>query len=132
MPYKDPLKRKEKQKEYRDNWYRNNREKHIKTSRINRVRQKKIWDEFKASQKCTHCGLQHPAVIDFHHVIRGPDKKSVNKLVADGRFTAARKEVEKCIPLCSNCHRMLHWKESQETKKKRRKKRKKAKGQAPP
>jgi hypothetical protein len=96
------------------------------------VRQKKIWDEFKASQKCTHCGLQHPAVIDFHHVIRGPDKKSVNKLVADGRFAAARKEVEKCIPLCSNCHRMLHWKEAQETKKKRRKKRKKAKGQAPP
>lgn len=132
MPYKDPLKRKEKQKEYRDNWYQKNKEKHIQTSRINKARYKKAWDEFKASQKCSHCGLQHPAVIDFHHVIRGPEKQSVNKLVANGRFAAAMKETEKCIPLCSNCHRMLHWKEAQETKKKRRKKRKKAKGLAPP
>ena len=132
MPYKDPLKRKEKQKEYKKKYYEKNKEAHVQRSRINKARQKKIWDAFKASQKCTHCGLQHPAVIDFHHVIRGSDKKSVNKLVADGRFTAAMTEVEKCIPLCSNCHRMLHWKETQETKKKRRKKRKKAKGLAPP
>lgn len=134
MPYKDPEKRRVKQAEYKKRHYEKNREAYIQRSAINKRRQKKIWSEFKASQKCTQCGLQHPAVIDFHHVIRGPDKQSVNKLVANGRFAAAMKEIEKCIPLCANCHRMLHWGESQEAKEKRSRKRKakKTKGQSHP
>lgn len=132
MPYKDPELRRIKQAEYKKKYYEKNKDAHIRRSRINKARHKKVWDEFKASQKCSHCGFQHPAVIDFHHVLRGPEKQSVNKLVANGCFAAAMKEVEKCIPLCSNCHRMLHWNETQEAKKKRRKKRKKAKSRTPP
>lgn len=120
MPYKDPEVRKIKQKEYQHNWYQKNRETHIQRSRINKDRYKKVWDEFKASLKCTHCGVQHPALLDFHHVVRG-DKQSVHKLVANGCFAAAKKETEKCIPLCANCHRLLHWEEMQAKKKKRKK-----------
>ena len=123
MPYKDPEVRKIKQAEYKKRHYERNKEAYLQRSAINKRRQKKVWMEFKASQKCSQCGLQHPAVIDFHHVIRGKDKRSVNKLVADGRFTAAMEEIKKCIPLCANCHRMLHWNEAQEAKAKRKKKR---------
>ena len=125
MPYKDPEVRKLKQAIYKKRYYEKNREAHIQRSAVNKRRQKKIWDEFKASQKCSQCGMQHPAVIDFHHVIRDKGKRGVNRLVANGCFTAAMEEIQKCIPLCANCHRMLHWEEMQKAKKKRLKKRKK-------
>jgi predicted HNH restriction endonuclease len=34
-------------------------------------------------------------------------------------------EIQKCIPLCANCHRILHWEEMQKAKRKRLKKQKK-------
>lgn len=121
MPYKDPEVRKLKQAIYKKRYYEANKESHIARTKRNRAKRKKDWDEYKASQKCTECGVQHPALIDFHHVIRDGDKQSVNKLVADGRFARAMEEIKKCIPLCSNCHRMLHWQEVQTKKRKRKK-----------
>jgi len=121
MPYKDPEVRKIKQAIYKKRYYEANKESHLVRTKRNRAKRKKEWDEFKASQKCTKCGIQHPALIDFHHVIRDGDKQSVNKLVANGRFARAMEEIKKCIPLCANCHRMLHWQEAQTKKLKRKK-----------
>jgi len=121
MPYKDPEIRKIKQAIYKKRHYEANKEAHLARTKRNKAKRKKEWDEYKASQKCTECGLQHPALIDFHHVIRDGDKQSVNKLVADGRFARAMEEIKKCIPLCANCHRMLHWQENQTKKRKRKK-----------
>lgn len=121
MPYKDPEVRRIKQSIYKKRHYENNKASHLERSKRNKAKRKKTWDAYKASQKCSHCGIQHPALIDFHHVIRDKDKRSVNKLVADGRFTAAMEEVKKCIPLCANCHRLLHWEELQIKKRKRKK-----------
>ena len=88
----------------------------------NRKKYKKQWDEFKASQKCSHCGMQHPAVIDFHHVVRSKDNPKVNQLIKNKRYRAAMEEVNKCVPLCANCHRILHWSEELLKKKKRKRK----------
>ena len=38
-------------------------------------------------------------------------------------------EVNKCIPLCANCHRILHWNEEVIKKQKRKQKRKLKKAQ---
>jgi predicted HNH restriction endonuclease len=39
--------------------------------------------------------------------------KKVHKLAANGAYKQAVKEAEdKCIALCSNCHRILHWNET--------------------
>jgi predicted HNH restriction endonuclease len=125
MPFKDPQERKARQKEYSKRWYEKNRAKHIASGNKNRREKREDWIAYKSEQKCSHCGAQHPAIIDFHHVIRDATKQSVNKLVGNGRWKAAKKEAQtKCIPLCANCHRVLHWDEEQEAKKKRRKKRK--------
>jgi hypothetical protein len=74
---------------------------------------------------CSHCGTTHPSgvIIDFHHVDR-TDKQSVHFLVKNYQFAAAMEEIKKCIPLCANCHRILHWEERETYK--REKKRKKA------
>jgi predicted HNH restriction endonuclease len=51
----------------------------------------------------------------------------VHFLVKNYRFAAAMEEVKKCIPLCSNCHRILHW-EERETHKREKKRKKALKG----
>ena len=77
--------------------------------------------EFKEQQACSICGFAHPAVIDFHHVIRDKTSQKVNKLVASGSFKRAIEEATtKCIPLCSNCHRLIHWNEQEEAREQRR------------
>ncbi len=125
MPFKDPEKRKTQQKEYSKNWYEKNKAIHKRGVAKNKRAKRQDWINYKAEQKCSHCGTQHPAIIDFHHVVRDATKQSVNRLVGNGRWTEAKKEAEtKCIPLCANCHRILHWNGEQEAKKKRNKKRK--------
>lgn len=122
MPYKDLAVRREKHKRYSREWYLRNRKKQITKNTQRKDRVRKLWNEYKAKQKCSHCGVQHPAVIDFHHVIK-EGKKSVNKLIGERNSLrgAIREAEEKCIPLCSNCHRILHWNEHQRRSKKRRK-----------
>jgi hypothetical protein len=127
MPYKDLAVRREKNKEANKRWYQRNKEKHQKLTAKNRRDYRQLWMEFKATQDCTFCGFSHPAVIDFHHVIRTEPKFSVNKLAQQSSYKKALEEIKKCIPLCANCHRILHWQEQQDGKEDRRKRRKKKK-----
>lgn len=58
--------------------------------------------------KCASCkGVYHPAVYDFHH--KDPDKKdfSLSKR-STTNFQNIVKELDKCLLLCSNCHRIEH------------------------
>ena len=112
-------------KVYKARWYQKNKELTKERTRVNKKKQKVEWDAFKGSQACSHCGVSHPSgvIIDWHHVIR-EGKQSVHTLVKNSRYAAAMEEIKKCIPLCANCHRVLHWEEHQTHK--REKKRKKA------
>jgi hypothetical protein len=81
------------------------------TTARNKAKYRELWIEFKSKQSCVHCGAAHPAIIDFHHVLRTNVKK-VHKLAANAAYKQAIKEAEeKCISLCANCHRILHWNE---------------------
>lgn len=116
MPYKCKKKRRERQKEYSGSHYQRNKEKVRARSAENRKRYRAAWVQYKSEQKCSHCGFSHPAVIDFHHTDPKPDDEKINKLTSGGQFEKARKEAEeKCIPLCANCHRILHWNEVHDT-----------------
>jgi hypothetical protein len=98
-----------KRKEY----YQRTKDAHIARAATARIRAKERWQGFKSTLACVKCGENHPATLDFHHVIK-ENKKNVNKLLTNGAYRAARKEVtEKCIVLCSNCHRKLHYEERQ-------------------
>ena len=62
--------------------------------------------------KCTQCGEDHIAVLDFHH--SDPEQKefSISRAISDGvSLSKIQDEINKCIVLCSNCHRKLHWNE---------------------
>lgn len=112
MPYKDKAEKKVKDSLYKKAYYQRNK----KAVQARIARNKKLardkWVEFKASQVCHNCGAIHPAIIDFHHIVRDGTQQSVNRLAANNKWAAIYREVKKCIPLCSNCHRILHWNES--------------------
>ena len=112
MPYKDKALKKEKDSLYKKAYYQRNKEAVQARVAKNKKAARDKWIEFKASQVCSHCGATHPAIIDFHHVVRDGTQESVNRMAADNRWAAIYEEVKKCIPLCSNCHRILHWNES--------------------
>ena len=112
MPYKDKAKKRAKDSLYKKSYYQTHKESiQARVARNKRLAREK-WIEFKAQQLCHHCGASHPAIIDFHHVVRDGTQESVNRMAADNRWAAIYEEVKKCIPLCSNCHRILHWTES--------------------
>jgi predicted HNH restriction endonuclease len=51
----------------------------------------------------------------------------VNLLAQQGKYKEAAEEIKKCIPLCANCHRIVHYEEHKEKKKKLKSKKKKSK-----
>lgn len=62
---------------------------------------------FKKTLECCHCGEAAPYCLDFHHV-DGADKQfSVANHTQINWGTLVR-ELEKCVCLCSNCHRKVH------------------------
>lgn len=113
MPYKDPIKRAEKAKEYRKRHYEKNKIEIAAKVQSRKRRLRAEFAAFKATLSCTQCGENHPATLDFHHVIRHPSNRKINDLIKHCAFDRAMKEIEeKCIVLCANCHRKHHWEEA--------------------
>ena len=88
--------------------------KSIISKQLEKRRQSQEWvRQFKT--KCSKCGETHPAVLDFHHT----DNKEhgIANLTNRNNLTNKTKqlikiEIKKCVVLCSNCHRKLHWEEN--------------------
>ena len=73
-------------------------------------------DEYKRNTKCARCHQSfHPVCMDFHHKDdrRGGDEgRLIRKMVnSDYSIKRINEEIEKCVCLCSNCHRLLHYEE---------------------
>jgi predicted HNH restriction endonuclease len=63
--------------------------------------------------KCKHCGLVETeclAVYDFHHEDPTQKDASISELFrAMKPWEEIQPEIEKCILLCANCHRKVHY-----------------------
>jgi len=93
--------------------YKNNYNEIIKRSKIhnknNTFKAQEIIDSFKENKKCEKCGYnEYKCALDFHHI--DSSKKNFN-ISTGGRKSLERlkNEIEKCILLCSNCHRTFHF-----------------------
>jgi acetylornithine/succinyldiaminopimelate/putrescine aminotransferase len=113
MPYKDPNdpRRRQALRKGSAKHYANNKEKVLKTTRNNKQKNKKKWLEFKSSLGCKFCGENHPAALDFHHEDPQQKDREVSYYIKNHQYGRAMEEVKKCIVLCANCHRILHFNE---------------------
>jgi hypothetical protein len=120
MPYKDLKVRKEKQAGYSKSYYEKNKKEVMQKINARKKTHKEWFTTFKSTLKCTVCGEDRPATLDFHHVTPTNTNKKVHKLVSDGHTkTRILEEIEKCIVLCSNCHRIHHHEERELKKNKK-------------
>ena len=70
---------------------------------------KGVIGEVKASIGCAKCGDTRSYVLDFHH--RDPSIKDANiaRMTSNkNKLEDIQKEIDKCVVLCSNCHREFH------------------------
>ena len=71
-----------------------------RTDFLNKLREKR-------GGKCVRCGYDtYLGALEFHHL--DPSKKDFTLGNADFRLKEAVEEINKCILICSNCHRELH------------------------
>lgn len=69
---------------------------------------RKLWyKEFKSKLSCVYCGFSHPAAIDLHHRDSNNKIGNVSCLMWRRGLKFVIKEIEKCDPVCSNCHRKI-------------------------
>src|SRR6266851_454866 len=60
--------------------------------------------------RCSVCGLQDdiPSVYDFHHVNPKTKTESITKMLTRrATWEEIRAELDKCVPVCANCHRRI-------------------------
>lgn len=108
MPYKDRIKQLEFQKKH----YQKHKEKY-NTNFLKRKLELRDWfKELRKGLSCIKCGENHIACLDFHHIDKDKKIMGICQMVREG-FAKENilEEVKKCIVLCSNCHRKLHWDE---------------------
>jgi len=87
--------------------------------RIKRERLQKEIHKIKIKSSCSKCGWnRHPEILMFHHKDKQNKFMSIAKLISYVTYVEdLKKEIEKCILLCPNCHSWNHWKDKKFFKK---------------
>lgn len=82
-------------------------------NRKNTIKAQEILDLLKEDKYCKKCGYsKYKFVLDFHHI----DPKQKDFAISTGgrrNISVLKAEIEKCVVLCSNCHRVFHYLEKQ-------------------
>jgi hypothetical protein len=91
-----------------DNYRKKHPEKWRERSAQHSVKYNQLIQEWK-SQGCKKCGETRIHIIDAHHI--DPKKKDFMIGTVKRGIEITKKELKKCIPLCSNCHRDFHHQE---------------------
>lgn len=73
-----------------------------------RKRLRELAVEYKGG-KCTFCGYNRCLnALDFHHLDAKKKEFGISKDGITRSWEKNKKELEKCILVCSNCHREIH------------------------
>jgi hypothetical protein len=115
MPFKDRSRyQSEEWKEYRRNyqrsWHQRHREKRLARTYERKAAIHDYIQNMKNQLHCVDCSQRHPATLHFHH--RNSEDKVFN--ISDAVYSGfsldrIKKEIQKCIVLCANCHAIRHY-----------------------
>ena len=97
------------QKEYRKKHYETNLKKYKDKASEYRKKTIEAFEDFKSGLCCQQCGENRHWVLDFHHLDSSTKDKDLSLLIRSGSKKRVEEELKKCIVLCSNCHRDLHY-----------------------
>lgn len=80
-----------------------------------RIEMRDWYIDYKSHLKCELCGENHPATLEFHHTDPGTKLLEVSVMISSApKFSKEKvlEEIGKCVVICSNCHKKLHWENS--------------------
>ena len=78
-------------------------------SKIYREKIFKFYADFKLKIGCKKCGYnKNPTCLDFHHLNPSEKERRITAGLWYFNTDLFKKEIEKCILLCKNCHYELH------------------------
>lgn len=94
-------------------YYLKDKDKYNKKARINmpiyRKRNREYFSQYKLDRGCEFCSEKEPVCLDFHHLDPNEKEDTIARLCNNGSsIDTILVEVNKCIVVCSNCHRKLH------------------------
>ena len=101
------------QKKYRRQHYLDNKQKYVDKAKLYRQNFIEWFIDYKKTLRCESCGESRYWVLDFHH--KNPKEKDieVSLVVRQCNKQKLLDEIEKCMVVCSNCHRDIHYQEKQ-------------------
>lgn len=92
--------------------YRNNKAAYKSRARVNNRRYRakiRQWvEDYKAEIGCAHCPESDPICLDFHHTADDKEETVGRAVTMQWPRERILIEMQKCIILCSNCHRKEH------------------------
>ncbi len=105
MPYKDRQKGLTYQRIYNKKHY-SRRKQYYREKNKERRKETQIWlREYKKTLKCVKCFIQDFRCIDFNHKKKQDKLIDVSKMPSYGYSKETiMKEINKCEPMCRNCH----------------------------
>jgi hypothetical protein len=115
MPYKDKNRYhsdeyKEYQRNYQRGWYERHKTKRSALIRARKAAMNEYIQSIKNEMCCADCGQRHPATLHFHHLNSEDKLFNIGEAVRKGFGPdKIKKEIEKCIVLCANCHAIRHY-----------------------
>lgn len=78
-----------------------------------RTRLRSWLSEYKQTLTCVRCGFSDYRALEFHHPEHDDKDFNVADMIRSGLSAESiRREIEKCIVLCSNCHQIEHYDQS--------------------
>ena len=97
-----------KQQEWKKNHYKLNKENYIDKQRQRRQHIRDLINSLK--KPCVVCGENDNCCIDFHHIDSNEKEMEISNIVKN-KWSDKKtiEEIAKCVSLCSNHHRKLHF-----------------------
>lgn len=88
-------------------WVARTKQRTVEFNKKSREKSKAFIQQYKSTHPCTRCGESDIYCLDFHHTDPSSKLHTINA-IGHCSISAIKKEIAKCIILCSNCHRKFH------------------------
>lgn len=98
-------------KETYKNYYKNNKVFLVEKNNQFKLRCLEAVNTIKSSYGCLFCKENNPCCLDFHHVNKEDKIDGISRLLHSHDVKQLIEEINKCVVVCSNCHRKLHAKQ---------------------
>ncbi len=79
----------------------------IEQNKNRRSSMRKLFKDYKSTLQCKFCDENETVCLDFHH-INDKEFDLAEALNLGFSWKRIKKEIDKCVCVCSNCHRKIH------------------------